>query len=132
MDPIADMFTILRSAKGAGKDKAVFNYSKVKLAILEILKNHKQIRDYRILEKKNAKDTKEIEHQKIEVDISHETLFNITRISTPGQRVYSSSKKIPRPKRQRAIIIISTPQGILEGEEARKKGLGGEVMAELR
>lgn len=142
MDPIADMLSQIRNAQNAQHLRLVVSHSKIKLAILEILKNHKQIADFRLLEKANKKDEDDkneknvhnTQHsrKKIEIDLLKNIICDFNRISSPGRRVYTNFKNIPRPKRSRAMIIVSTPKGVLEGEEARKQGLGGEIIAEVR
>ena len=125
MDPIAEMFSQIKNAQSVRREKLIISYSKIKLAILEILKLHHQIIDYRLLKKQHD------ESQKIEINLKP-NLIDIKRISRPGRRVYTSGSSIPRPKRPQSMVIISTSQGVLEGEEARKKGLGGELIAEIR
>lgn len=125
MDPIAEMFSQIKNAQGARREKLVISYSKIKLAILTVLKLHHQIANYRLLEKQHDKS------KKIEIDLK-QNFIDIRRVSRPGRRVYSSSNNIPQPKRPKSMVIISTSQGVLEGEEARKKGLGGELIAEIR
>ena len=129
MDPIAEMFSQIRNAKNSRHESLQIPYSKMKMAILEILKNHHQIADYRIVEKK--KDDEKPKWKKIEIKL-RENMVDIKRVSRPGRRVYTTSVNIPRPKRPKSLYIISTPLGILEGEEARKKGVGGELVAEVR
>lgn len=120
MDPIAEMFAQIKNAQNARHQTLVVTYSKIKWAILEILKSHQQIADFRELSKKTA----------IEIHLKS-NLINIKRLSRPGRRVYTTSGNIPRPKRPQSMVVISTSQGLLEGEEARKKGLGGELIAEV-
>lgn len=139
MDPISEMFSQIKNAQGAQKESLVITYSKIKLAILEILKSHHQIADYHLFEKKynvddSKKQTKEV--KKIEInlskDVDEDGHLDIRRVSRPGRRIYIPFASIPRPKRPKAMVIISTSKGVLDGEEARRKGLGGEVIAEVR
>lgn len=125
MDPIADMFSQIKNAQYAQKESLTVFYSKIKLAILNVLKEHHQIADFRAIENKDSS-------KKIEIVLLKDVIFDIKKISRPGRRVYTTAVNIPRPKKTRAIVIISTSQGILEGETARKKGLGGEVIAEIK
>lgn len=135
MDPIADMFSQIKNAQGARKESLVISFSKIKLAILEILKTHRQVADFHTVEKKNlvkGEKAKERIFKTIEIKILPDNFTDIRRISRPGRRVYASSFNIPRPKRPQAITIVSTSKGVLEGEDARRKGLGGEVIAEVK
>lgn len=130
MDPIADMFSQIKNAGAVRSASLIISYSKLKTAILDVLKKHHQIAGFNILENdgKNAKKN----FKQIEIKLAEESPTDINKISRPGRRVYASSKDIPRPKRAGTLIIVSTSQGILEGEAARRKGLGGEVLAEVR
>lgn len=123
MDPIAEMFSQIKNAQGARHEKMTISFSKLKVAILELLKAHHQIVDFRLIDLPLGK--------KIEIDLKQD-LIDIRRISRPGRRVYSAANKIPKPKRPQSMVVVSTSKGIFEGEEARKKGLGGELIAEIR
>jgi len=131
MDPIAEMFSQIRNAQNVGKDSLVVPYSKVKIAILKVLKARKQVADFRLIEK-DVKSRKKFTGRQIQINLSQEYSGVIHRVSRPGRRVYTSFSKIPRPQKPAALVIVSTSEGILEGEEARKKGLGGEILAEIR
>lgn len=124
MDPIAEMFSQIKNAQGARHEKMTISYSKIKLAILEILKSHHQIVDFRLIDLPEGR-------KRIEIDLKQD-LIDIRRISRPGRRVYTTASNIPRPKRPQSMIVISTSKGMFEGEEARKKGLGGELIGEIR
>jgi len=134
MDPIADMFSQIRNAQTARKDSLAVNYSKIKLAILEILKARHQIADYRLIQKKTTSrgESRAKEISVIQINLIDQVSLEINRVSRPGRRVYTSRLDIPRPKKPRSFIILSTSRGLLDGEEARKKGLGGEIICEIR
>lgn len=118
MDPIAQMFTTIRNSQSAGKVTIKVPFSNIKMAVLEILKLKGIISDYRKLEKE------------IEIKLLSNKMLNLDRISRPGRRVYARNGNIPLSKSDRGIIIISTSEGIMSGEDARKKGLGGEIIGE--
>ncbi|KKQ18208.1 MAG: 30S ribosomal protein S8 [Berkelbacteria bacterium GW2011_GWA1_36_9] len=124
MDPIAEMFSQIKNAQGARHEKMTIFYSKIKLAILEILKSRQRIIDFRVVDLPSGQ-------KKIEIDLN-QNLIDIRRVSRPGRRVYTTAGNIPRPKRPQSMLVISTSKGMFEGEEARKKGLGGELIAEIR
>lgn len=135
MDPIAEMFSQIKNAQNARRKQVTIFYSKIKMAILGILKEHHQIADFRLVEKKSATKKKKShfkEIKKIEIDLLDKNQIDIKRVSRPGRRVYTSSVNIPWPKKADDLVIISTAEGILEGEKARKIGLGGEVIAEVK
>lgn len=121
MDPIAEMFSQIRTSRDAGKEIMLIQYSKIKLAILELLKTNKKIIDYKKIEEKDTK---------IEIKLAQNKII-FKRVSRPGRRIYTSNGNIPKPKNYRGLMIISTSEGIMTGEEARKKGLGGEIIAEV-
>ncbi len=121
VDPIADMFSQIRTARDAGRESLNIQFSKIKLAILDILKNNKKVIDYKKVEDKNSK---------IEIKLPASPIY-FNRISRPGRRVYASNGNIPKPKAYQGFIIVSTSEGLMMGEEARKKGLGGEIIAEV-
>lgn len=123
MDKISEMFTQIRNAQDAGKENLEVPFSKLKMTILEVLKNHQKIADFKKISEAKTKE-------KIEIKLFGSD-FRAMRISKPGRRVYSNRIDIPRPKSFKGLIIISTPEGMMIGEEARKKGLGGELIAEI-
>ncbi|KKQ74617.1 MAG: 30S ribosomal protein S8 [Berkelbacteria bacterium GW2011_GWB1_38_5] len=124
MDPIAQMFTNILNAKNADQKKLTVQFSKLKMGILSILKEHGYVDDF--------KENKIDKFTYIEIKLRDINKLNgIRRISRPGRRYYATSSRIPLLKGSRGIIIISTSQGLMNGEDARKKGLGGEVIAEV-
>lgn len=123
MDPIADMFCQIYNAQQSGAEKVVVEYSKMKLAILDILKKAGKLADFHKGEEKGFAT--------IEIKLVGSQKWQAKKISKSGRRVYASNGKIPRPKTYRGLIIVSTPEGMMAGEEARKKGHGGEIIAEV-
>ena len=130
MDPIANMFTQLKNAGCTGKEKTKINYSKINLAILTILKNKGYIKDFK---------EETIENQKFPILMvtfaykeNKKMPFNdLRRVSRPGRRVYIGANKINQHLRGKEDILISTSRGVMAGSEARKKGLGGEIIGEV-
>lgn len=128
MDPIANMFSQIKNAqKLPRKESLIVHYSKIKMAILEILKKNQEIADFKVTSKKSNQNI-----QEIKIDLKKDNYTDIQRVSRPSRRVYASSGEIPRPRKPRAMVIISTSEGLFEGEEARKKGLGGEIIAQIK
>ena len=70
--------------------------------------------------------------KKIEVNLVKGNYTDVQRVSRPSHRIYATSGNIPRPKRPKSFVIVSTSEGVFEGEVARRKGLGGEVIAEVK
>lgn len=125
-DPIADLLIRIKNAARARKDVVSMPYSKVKESILSNLKKKKFIEDYKVStgEKahyKNLDVTLSSEHRDIEVK----------RVSKPGQRIYIKSDEIKKVHGGLGVAIISTPKGIVTGEEAKKMKLGGELICEI-
>jgi len=121
LDPIADMFAQIQNAQMVDKKKLEVPFSKTKMAILAILKSAGKIIDFHERQDKNFK--------KITIDLA-ESKSSLKRISRPGRRVYADNGNIPVSKSPEGLIIVSTSSGMMTGEEARKKGLGGEIIAE--
>ena len=126
-DPIADMLTRIRNANTAKHDTVDVPSSKMKVAIADILLKEGYIRKYDLVDNGNFKDIRitlkygENKDQKI--------ITGIKRISKPGLRVYASKDELPKVLGGLGTAIISTNQGVITDKEARKLGVGGEVLA---
>ena len=122
-DPIADLLTRIRNAVSAQHEKTVVPYSKLKASVLEVLKANKFIADFKVVKNGNISD--------IEIQLNTELKkVNLKRISKPGQRIYFKKDQIKPVLRGYGISIISTPKGVMTGDEARKSGIGGELICE--
>ena len=124
-DPIADMLTRIRNASSARHDDVLVPNSRVKLAIAKILKDEGFIVDF-------------TEHQEgprnfLKIQLKYvgrvPVVSGLKRISKPGLRVYAAKTDIPRVLGGLGLVIVSTSQGIMTGQQARKGQLGGEVLA---
>lgn len=130
IDPISDMLTRIRNAQAVGHNTVVLPFSKIKFALAEILSKAGFTKKV----SKRGTGIKKI----IEVELLYEDDKNlkpkineIKRISKPGKREYIRSKDIRAVLSGRGIIVISTSKGLMSGEEAKKKGLGGEMLCEI-
>ncbi|MBU1017826.1 30S ribosomal protein S8 [Patescibacteria group bacterium] len=123
-DPIADLLTRMRNAVKARQLKTVAPYSKLKTAILDVMKKRHFINDYKIV--KNG-DFDEIEIE-FNPDLSS---FDLKRISKPGRRIYVKKSSIKPVIHGYGISILSTPNGVMTGDEAAKKGVGGEYLCQI-
>lgn len=126
-DPIADMLTRIRNANTAKHNTVDVPSSKMKEAIANILTNEGYIAGYEIIEdgvKKTMKIT-----LKYGADKNEKVISGIKRISKPGLRVYANKEELPRVLGGMGIAIVSTNKGIITDKEARKLGVGGEVIA---
>lgn len=126
-DPIADMLTRIRNAILVSKNEIVLPHSKVKQAVADLLKNSGFINDVSVSELSIGKSLK------LTLNDTNEPcrISVIKRLSTPGRRVYSRAKEVPTIKRGRGIVIVSTSKGLMTGDDAKKAGLGGELIASI-
>ena len=124
-DPIADMLTRIRNANQAKHEVVEMPASRLKLEILEVLKNEGYISEYEKIE-----DGKQ---GVIKVTLKYvnkeRVIKGIKRISKPGLRVYAKSTELPQVLNGLGVAIISTSNGVMTDREARKNKLGGEVIA---
>jgi small subunit ribosomal protein S8 len=125
-DPIADLLIRIKNAARARKEYVSAPYSKVKASILENLKKKHFITDFSI-EQGEKKIDKSL---KISINNDRRDL-EVKRVSKPGQRIYIKSTEIKKVNGGLGIAIISTPKGIISGEEAKKLNLGGELICEV-
>ncbi|MCL2854193.1 MAG: 30S ribosomal protein S8 [Defluviitaleaceae bacterium] len=126
-DPIADMLSRIRNANSARHTTVDIPSSKTKEAITKILVEEGYVKGYEIVGdavKKNIRITLKYGRTKNE-----KVITGIKRISKPGLRVYAGSGEIPRVLNGLGCAIVSTNQGILTDRQARKAGVGGEVLA---
>src|SRR5574344_2861660 len=126
-DPIADMLTRIRNANTAKHDTVDIPASKMKLASAEILFNEGYIKKYEVVEDGNFKTIRVT--MKYGQDKNEKILTGLKRISKPGLRVYAGKNELPRVLGGLGVAIISTTNGVITDKEARKAGLGGEVIA---
>lgn len=123
IDPIAQLLTIVANARMSRLAKTKVPYSKFKESILEILKTEGFIDSYKVKEAERSID--------INMSQSCRPFEKIKMISKPGKKMYAKAKSIPVSKGGYGLIIMSTPQGVLTGEKARKTGVGGEIICEV-
>ena len=125
-DPIADILTRIRNANTAKHDTVDVPASKMKTAIADILVDEGYIAKYDLVEDGSFK-TLHIT-LKYGVDKNEKVISGIKRISKPGLRVYANTEDIPRVLGGLGIAILSTNKGVVTDKEARKLGVGGEVL----
>ena len=125
-DPIADMLTRIRNANTTKHDTVDVPASKMKTAIADILLNEGYIKRYDIVEDGTFK-TIHIT-LKYGADKNEKVISGLKRISKPGLRVYANSEEMPKVLGGLGIAIVSTNKGVVTDKEARKLGVGGEVL----
>ncbi|MEE8370395.1 MAG: 30S ribosomal protein S8, partial [Dehalococcoidia bacterium] len=125
-DPIADMLTRIRNALQARHDFTEMPSSKVKIALAEVLQTEGYVRGFEL---KSDAHRHNIRIELAYLDNREPTIAGLRRISKPGLRVYARKTDIPRVLGGLGIVIVSTSQGIMTGQQARQAQLGGEVLA---
>ena len=126
-DPIADMLTRIRNANTAKHNTVDVPSSKMKVAIADILTKEGYVKGYEIIED-GVKKTMRIT-LKYGKDKNEKVISGIKRISKPGLRVYANTDELPRVLGGMGTAIVSTNKGVITDKEARKLGVGGEVIA---
>ncbi|CAL4323852.1 30S ribosomal protein S8 [Buchnera aphidicola (Periphyllus testudinaceus)] len=122
-DPISDMFVRIRNGQSANKISVIVPFSNFKKEIVILLKKEGYIKDFFI--KKSLKSSLEIFLKYFK---GKPVIEIIKRVSKPGLRVYKKKNDLPKVMSGLGISIISTSKGILSDKEAKKKGLGGEIV----
>jgi small subunit ribosomal protein S8 len=124
-DPIADMLTRVRNAVMVRHDSVMVPSSKMKLAIASILKEEGFISDYEVVRDKTQRVIKI--HLKYR-ERNEPVISGLERVSKPGLRVYVQKKEIPRVYGGLGVAIMSTPEGVMTGQQAWRRGVGGELL----
>ena len=126
-DSIADMLTRIRNANIAKHDTVDIPASRMKISIAEILLNEGYIRSYDVVEK----DTFKTIHIGLKYgnNKNERIISGLKRVSKPGLRVYAGREELPKVLGGLGIAIISTNQGVITDKEARKRNVGGEIIA---
>ncbi len=125
-DPISDMLTRIRNAGRAQQPAVEVPHSKLKESIANLLKKEGYVSAVEVLSP--AKTRKNIKLA-IKYQGKKTVLEGLRRVSSPGRRVYVGSTDIPRVRGGLGVAIVSTPEGVMSGAEAKKKNLGGELLA---
>lgn len=126
-DPIADLLTRIKNALRVRKKSTTAPYSKLKVAILKILKEKELIENFRV-----SGETKKQFIINLKYDKDGEPLIeDLRRVSKPGRRVYAGYKDLKSLRRGFAFRIISTNRGVMTDFEARRRKLGGEILCEV-
>jgi small subunit ribosomal protein S8 len=127
-DPIADMLTRIRNALMVGHPTVAVPHSKVKAEIARILKDEGFVENYSITEEVKRSIVIELKYAG-KRRVRRPVISGIKRVSTPGRRVYAGKTNIPWVLSGMGIAIMSTPKGLMTGAQARREGVGGEVIA---
>ncbi len=123
MDRVGDLLIRLKNGYMASRKEVDVLYSKLSLSILSLLKAEGYISEY-----KENTDGRSI-NVVLKYDKKSPAIMDVKRISKPGRKVYMGTKFLPRVLDGLGVAIVSTPKGVMTDRQARKEGVGGEVMA---
>jgi len=124
-DPLGDMLTRIRNGQQAGKNAVISPASRLRANVLSVLQNEGYIRGFSRMDMDGGKAELTIE---LKYHEGRPVIREIQRVSTPGRRVYSSVKDLPRVRNGLGISILSTPRGVMSDLDARSQNVGGEVL----
>ena len=129
--PIGDMLTRIRNANARFHADVTMPHSKMKQALADILQAEGYIAGSEVIAKEPQPELRIAIKYKGDRADARRAINEIQLVSKPSRRVYVGQQEIPRPLAGMGICIVSTSQGILSGGEARKRGIGGEVLCEV-
>ena len=127
-DPIGDMLTRVRNAIEVGHASVGLPSSRIKVAIASILKEEGYIQDYELIQSGYRATLRLWLKYSGERRNRTPAISGLQRVSTPGRRVYSGKDEIPWVRSGMGVAILSTPKGVLTGQQARRLNVGGEVL----
>lgn len=125
-DTIANLLTQIRNSQAVGKRRCTVPYSRLSKTVLAVLKDSGYIAAF-----EEVKATEESINPTLQIDLIPGKLHKIKRLSTPGRRMYVGYRDIPTIMRGHGTVIVSTPNGVLTGKEAKKQKVGGELICEV-
>jgi len=126
-DQIADLLTRIRNNILVGKNEIYVPTSKLKVAVVDCLKQAGYLFDYEILDH-SPRNTL---HVTLAEAGKAPAIHEIAKVSKPGRRIYVTSTEIPKVKSGRGLVLVSTPKGLMTGQQAVKAHLGGEVLVKV-
>ena len=127
-DPIADMLTRIRNGIRARHPRVDMPASKMRVEIARILKEEGYISNYKLAEEEKKKVLRVFLRYSPD---GTSVISTLERVSRPGRRVYVSTREIPRVLGGMGVNILTTPRGLMTGKNARKAGVGGEVLCSI-
>lgn len=123
-DPLGDLLARIRNAQLRNKSKVTSPNSRLRVRVLEVLRNEGYIRAYTEVEREGRSE--------VEIELKYfdgePVIREIERISKPGRRVYTSVKNLPRINNGLGVAIVSTPKGVMADHDARDANVGGEIL----
>jgi small subunit ribosomal protein S8 len=127
-DPIGDALTVIRNGNRAKKERVDLKASRLLAEMLKIMRQQKFIYDFRLIEDKKQGILRVYLSKQNEPT---RRISRIVRVSRPGLRSYTGKTEIPTVLNGMGICILSTPQGVMTGEEAKRRGIGGEILCKI-
>lgn len=127
-DPIADMLTRIRNATLVGHSSVALPSSRIKVAIATILKDEGYVQDFELTQDRGRASLRVWLKYSGERRSRVPAINGLQRVSKPGRRVYTSKDDIPWVRSGMGIAILSTPKGVITGQQARRLKVGGEVL----
>lgn len=127
-DPVADMLTCIRNAVSAERAVVEFPTSKLRVAIADALQRHGYIWDYEVVSAEGDESKRRLRINLKYGPTGERVIQQISCVSRPGRRVYSSVGDIPNVLQGLGVCLLSTNRGVLGGGEAKKANVGGEVL----
>ena len=127
-DPLSDLISRINNAQLRKKPKVTSPGSRLRVSVLDVLKNEGYIRGYSTVEHKDGRNEVEIE---LKYADGQPVIREISRVSKPGRRVYVAVRNLPRVNNGLGISILSTPKGVMADHDARDANVGGEVLCKV-
>jgi small subunit ribosomal protein S8 len=125
-DPIADLLTRIRNANAANHDSLELDHSRLKLEIVKVLQQEGYVKSYEVTGEETHRPVIKI-HLKYGPR-REKVLTDLKRVSKPGRRVYTGCGSLPKVMGGLGIAILTTPNGVMTDRQARRQGVGGEVL----
>jgi len=129
-DPIADMLTRIRNANVAMHDTVTMPSSKLKVALADVLQSEGYIHGYEVQDNEDRPGTRMTISMKYSPERKR-VISGLRRVSKPGLRVYRKADGVPRVLGGLGVAVLSTSNGLMSDRDARRKGVGGEVLCEV-
>ncbi len=124
-DPIADLLTRIRNGQAAGKTEVAMSSSRLKTAIVKVLKDEGYVADFRVDAEQGNKQVLTVALKYYE---GRPVIDRLERVSRPGLRIYRGKDELPKVLGGMGTVIVSTPKGVMTDRQARSIGQGGEVL----
>jgi small subunit ribosomal protein S8 len=124
-DPIADMLTRIRNAQAVGHVNVVVPASQVKVAVAQVLKDQGYVTAFTLEDGEGPAKSMNVELKYYQ---NKPVITGLRRISKPSCRIYVKAAEVPRVRGGMGVAVISTPEGVIAGKEAKRRNVGGEVL----